>query len=94
MNWEAVAAVTAIVAVLVTVMSGMALLIYRAGKHTQRLDAHEAKIAKLETTQDEHSRAISAWDQALRLLEEVRGDVKALMTGRISPPRRARASED
>lgn len=87
MNIEVIGTAAAVCGVFVTLFSGMAILIYRAGRHSQRLDAHEQKIAKLEATQEEHSKAISAWDQALKLLQEVREDVKALMTGRISPSR-------
>lgn len=82
MDASSVGAVAAVVAVLVTIMGGAFALIYSAGKHSQRLDTHQKQIEKLEATTDEHAKAIGAWDQAVKLLEEVRKDVKGLLAGR------------
>ena len=88
MTAEDVAATAAAGAVIVTVLGGIVGLVYHAGRHAQRLSSAEKDIGELRAIQDEHSRAISAWDQALKLLEEVRHDVKNLLTGRIQPGRR------
>lgn len=93
MDASSVGAVAAVVAVLVTIMGGAFALIYSAGKHAQRLDTHQREIEKLQATQDEHARSISAWDQAVKLLEEVRKDVKGLLAGRGVQGRRRAADE-
>lgn len=61
---------------------------YTFGQHAQRMQSAEAKLEKLETTQDQHAKAISTWDQAMELLREVRTDLKKLMLERASSRRR------
>lgn len=74
------------------VLAGMALvgLVFNAGRHAQRLDRAEDDLKDLKIKVEEHGAAISAWDQALQLLNEVRGDVKRLLTGEIELPSRGR----
>jgi len=62
-------------------------LTFQAGKHAQRMDTAEKSLEKLQETVAGHANSISAWDQAVKLLEEVRKDVKSLMTGRRGAPR-------
>jgi hypothetical protein len=57
-------------------------LTWHGGRQAQKLDNAASDIRDLKTKQDEHATSIAAWSQALSLLEEVRGDVKSLMTGR------------
>lgn len=78
--------------VAITMLSGMAILIWNAGRHSQRLDAAEGRLKKIEATQEEHGRAISVFHQFSELLKEVRDDVKDLLTGKA--PVRRRNSND
>jgi hypothetical protein len=94
MNAASVAAGAACAAVLVSLLGGMFLLIYNAGRHSQRLTAAETAITDLQRGQAEHDKAISAWDQVRQLVEEVRGDVKSLITGRIKPGRYGESRQD
>lgn len=93
MSAAGIAAAAAVAAVLVTILGGMILLIYNAGRHAQRLDTHETELAELKRTQAEHTKAISVWDRAEKLLEEVRRDVKGLLTGKVRPARRVDAAD-
>lgn len=82
-----VGASAAVAGVLVTILSGMAILIYNAGRHSQRLDRVEGDVKDLKIVQDEHGHKLSVLDQLMVLLQEVRGDVKDLLTG-AKPVRR------
>lgn len=93
MSWEALAAVAAIVTLALSILGALSVLIWHAGRHSQRLDSAETDIKDLKKVQDEHTRAINVWDQAVKLLEEVRHDVKNLLTGKVQLGRR-RAGED
>lgn len=63
-------------------------LTFQAGKHAQQMETAKADIVDLKVKVGEHARSISSWDQALNLLQEVRDDVKGLLTGRLKPARR------
>lgn len=91
MTWEALAAVAALVTLALSILGALGVLIWHAGRHSQRLDSAETDIKELKKVQDEHTKAINVWDQALKLLEEVRHDVKNLVTGKILPGRRRAA---
>jgi hypothetical protein len=91
MGWQAVSAIGGIVTLVCTVLGSLLMLAHNTGKHTERLNQHQRDIEKLQETADEHTRALGAWDTALRLLEEVREDVKGLLTG--AHPRSPRRGE-
>lgn len=95
MNATEIAAVAAVASVGVTVLSGLGLLIWKAGRHSQRLDAAETDIADLQAGAHEAGRL----DTALQVLtgtvnsvqkqvDEIGHDVKNLLTGKVTPARR------
>lgn len=88
-----IGAASGVAAVLVTILSGIAILIFNAGRHSQRLDRAEGDIKEIRGKQDEHAQRLSVVDQLVGLVQEVRDDVKELITGKITPARR-RASGD
>lgn len=82
MNWEAFAAIAAAAAVVVTVLGGIIWLANQAGRHAQRLDRAESDIKEIAATQDAHSQQLAGWQQFGKLLDEVRADVKRLLSDR------------
>lgn len=71
--------------VAVTAIGGLGwlgTLTWHGGRQAQKLDNVITKVEKIDQTQGEHSTAIAAWTTALSLLEEVRHDVKGLLTAR------------
>lgn len=57
-------------------------LLFNAGAQWQRLQTHSDEIRNLKSTTDELGRELSGNTILRALLEEVRQDVKALMSGR------------
>ena len=79
----------------VTALGGLAWLgslTWHSGRQAQRVDSAINDIKDLKETQAIHSTAISGWSHVASLLEEVRADVKAYMTGR--PPVRRKSPGD
>ena len=93
MSAEEVIATATVAGVAVTLLGGMAALTFSAGRHSERLNTAEDDIKGLKRTTEDHAKSISTWEQAVHLLQEVRDDVKSLMTGKIQPARRQRAED-
>lgn len=94
MSAEAVAAAAAVVTVTLTILGALVVLIYNAGRHSQRLDSAEKSISVLQDGAHEAGRL----DTALQVLTgtvntmqkqlvDVSHDVKNLLTGRVVPAR-------
>jgi hypothetical protein len=58
-------------------------LTWHGGRQAQKLDNIIGKVDRIELTQTEHATAIATWPQVIKLLEEVRKDVKGLLTARV-----------
>jgi hypothetical protein len=82
MNWEGVAAIAACATLGLSALGSIAFLIWHAGRHSERLDGAESDIRDLKKIQDEHSKVLGGWEQFGKLLDEVRGDVKKLLSER------------
>ena len=101
MSPESLAAGAAVAGVFVTILGGLAVLIWNAGRHSQRLDAAENHISALQEGAHEASRLDVALqvlsgglDTVKEQLGELRHDVRNLLTGRITPASRRRTSDD
>lgn len=81
------------------IVSGAALVIglavqgglfaFTLGKHSQRLSNAESEVKDLKRKSDEHATSLSGIEGMRTLLEEVRHDMKSLLTGKISIGRRS-----
>lgn len=60
-------------------------LLFNAGAQWQKLQTHADEISALKLKTDDLSHEASGIATLRALLEEVRQDVKALMTGRMKP---------
>jgi hypothetical protein len=72
---------------IITALGGLGwlgTLTWHGGRQSQKLDNAIADIKDIKETQGDHSAAIAGWTHVASLLEEVRADVKAYMTGRPS----------
>jgi hypothetical protein len=81
----------ALAGLVITALGGLGwlgTLTWHGGRQSQKLDNAINDIKDIKTTQGEHSSAIAGWTHVAALLEEVRHDVKNLMTGKVQPPRR------
>lgn len=87
MNPAWIAAIIGAIGLLLGIVAWAIGLTFQAGRHSKSMEIAQTDIAKLQTKVEGHERAISAWDQALHVLEEVRKDVKSLMTGQVQLPR-------
>lgn len=79
MTW--VAPTIAALALVGGLIAWAATLTFQAGRHAERMDVAGREIVELKAKVENHGFAINTWTQAVRLLEEVRLDVKSLMNG-------------
>ena len=64
------------------------------GRHAERLSAIERDCVDLKVKVEEHAGAIAVLTAMRQLLEEVRHDVKNLLTGRVRPAAGSRVREE